>query len=304
MKRGLLVLAACASSPPAESIDAGPRADASAPVRPDAAPLPPQTARLRVVDRCAEPIWIAHASALPDQIVRLEPGGYHDYPIPEGGLSSARFWPKLGCDADGHACRIGDTGEGGGAPCGEGGCQPPIDSKIEVTFAALGSDAATFYNLSLVDGYTLPFAIAPVGPGAGQGACTASDCAALTLEVCPAHEDLGGGAFPAYADVDLRLADRDGATVGCMSPCKAWHYPPPYGLGHPESEEPGRHLCCPAPMSAEACRDDRDPLGVVHTDYVATVHATCPTAYGYSYDDAAGLHACPASIGFEVTFCP
>jgi hypothetical protein len=294
----LPVVAACApgTPPTGASIDGAMSIDAAAPViRPDAAPLPPQETRLRIVNHCAEPIWIAHATALPDdQNVRLEPGAHHDYPIPASGLASARFWPKLGCDATGHACRIGDTGEGGGAPCGPGGCHPPIDSKFEVTFAPIGSGQATFYNLSLVDGYTLPFAVTPVGPGAGDGGCTVSDCGALTLDACPRAEDLGLG----HDDVDLRIDD------GCLSPCKAWHYPPPYGLGRPESEEPGRHLCCPAPMTPEACRDTSDPLSVEHTDFVALIHDACPTAYAYSYDDAAGLHACPSTTGFEVVFCP
>lgn len=277
------------------------------------APLPPQTSRLRIVSSCAFPIWIAHSNNVPgEQNIRLDPGGYHDYAIPAGGLASARFWPKVGCDANARNCRIGDSGEGGGVPCGPGGCHPPIDSKFEVTFAAIGSSAATFYNLSLVDGYTLPFSVAPVGNGAGVGSCTASDCSMLTLDACPVAEDLGGSVFPAYADRSLRVAD-----VGCMSPCKAWSYPAPYGLHLPESQDPGLHLCCPTPIdpgtgqctaangciTPAACRAASDPLSVVHTDYVQLVHARCPTAYAYSYDDDAGLHACPADTGFRVEFC-
>ena len=33
-----------------------------------------------------------------------------------------------------------------------------------------------------------------------------------------------------------------------MSPCKAWNYPAPYGMGRPESQDPGLHLCCPTPI--------------------------------------------------------
>jgi hypothetical protein len=182
-----------------------------------------------------------------------------------------------------------------------------------VTFAATGSSAATFYNLSLVDGYTLPFAVTPVGVGAGVGSCTASDCSMLTLDACPTAEDLGGAQYPAYANRDLRVQD-----VGCMSPCKAWNYPAPYGLGRSESQDPGLHLCCPTPidpgsgqctiangcMTAAACRSTTDPLSVTHTDYVQLIHARCPTAYAYAYDDDAGLHACPADTGFRVVFCP
>lgn len=286
----------------------------------DAAPLPPQATRLRIVSRCAEPIWIAHSNNVPnEQNVRLEPGGFHDYAIPASGLAAARFWPKVGCDASGRGCRVGDNGEGGGAPCGPSGCQPPFDSKFEVTFAPIGGNDATFYNLSLVDGYTLPFKVTPIGPGAGSGGCTTSDCSMLALDACPAHEDLGGGAYPAFADVDLRVKDPSNPTrtIACLAPCKAWQYPAPYGLGRPESQDPGLHLCCPTPIdpgtgqctaangciSPDACRNASDPVSVVHTDYVGVIHAGCPTAYSYSYDDAAGLHACPAATGFEVTFC-
>lgn len=308
----------CSSASPG-AIDAAMIADAAAPSPPDAAPLPPQTERLRVVNRCAEPIWIAHGGNLPAaQNQRLAPGDLLDVAIPAAGLASVRLWPKLGCDAAGDACRVGQSGEGGGAPCPAAGCQPPIDSKFEVTFAALGSGAATFYNLSLVDGYTLPFSVEPVGPGAGAGSCTVSDCA-VPLDACPPAEDLGGDAYPAYGDVDLRVTDpASGAVLGCLSPCKAWHYPAPYGLGLPESQDPGLHLCCPTPvdpgpggctpengcMTPEACRAADDPLSVVYTEYVTLVHALCPTAYAYSYDDAAGLHSCPADTGFAVTFCP
>jgi hypothetical protein len=57
-------------------------------------------------------------------------------------------------------------------------------------------------------------------------------------------------------------------------------------------------------MTPEACSDPKDPLSVVHTDYLGVMRAMCPTAYGYAYDDAAGLHACPSDTGFDVTFCP
>src|SRR5262245_2573042 len=147
----------------AKVVEGGDAAGPDASERPDATPLPPQTARLRVASRCAEPIWIAPLDNLGgDQDVELAAGAYHDYDIPAGGVASARFWPKTGCDATGHACATGDTGEGSGAPCGAHGCQPPFDSKLEVTFAASGSSDSTYYNLSLVDGYTLPFTVTPL----------------------------------------------------------------------------------------------------------------------------------------------
>jgi hypothetical protein len=273
LKALLVVSVGCRAAPaPPSAPDAAAATDAATA---DATPFRPQLARLRFINRCAEPIWIAPLGA------EIGPGGFHDVEIPDQGLASARYWPKLGCDASGGDCAIGED------------YQPPIDSKFEATFAAKGAPEPTFYNLSLVDGYTLPFSVIPIGDGAGTGSCVASDCSMLTLDACPRSEDLGDGTI-----VDLQIPE-----LGCLSPCKAWNYPAPYGLGRSESEDPGLHLCCPAPFSPEACRDASDPLSVVHTDYVALVHERCPTAYSYSYDDAAGLHACPSSTGFEVSFC-
>lgn len=276
-------------------------------------PLP---TRLQVRNQCSHPIWVAHSANVPDaQNVKLYPGQARDYAIPDGGLNAVRVWPKVGCDDSGHNCKIGDSE----APCPAGGCQPPVDSKFEASFAPKGAQAQTWYNLSQVDGYTLPFKVVPRGVGAGQGSCVVSDCSNLSLDACPGDENMsGGGKYPGYAHEDLRIWDGQGHIIGCLSPCKKWNYPGPWGLGQPENADPGLHLCCPTPidpasgqctaangcMTPEACSNGADPVSVVHTQYVAKMHAMCPTAYSYSYDDAAGLHACPSETGFEVTFCP
>ncbi len=276
-------------------------------------PLP---TRLRVRSQCEKPIWIAHSDNLPGaQNVRLNKGEALDFAVPDGGLNAVRVWPKIGCDNSGHNCTIGESV----APCPAGGCQPPIDSKFEASFAPKGGAAATWYNLSQVDGYTLPFKVVPHGNGAEQGSCVTSDCSHLSLDQCPGDEDMsGGGAFPAYGHQDLRVRDNQGNVIGCLSPCKRWNYPSPYGLGKPESADPGLHLCCPTPidpatgqctpqnacMSPDACRNAGDPVSVVHTKYVKAMAAMCPTAYSYSYDDEAGLHNCPSVTSFEVVFCP
>lgn len=275
----------------------------------------PAVRNLTIVNRCTQPIWIAHSTNVQAaQNVRLNQGASFVYNIPDGGISATRFWPKTGCNSSGLNCTTGDSV----APCPAGGCQPPFESKFEATFAAKGSAAQTWYNLSQVDGYTLPFKVVPKGIGAEQGSCITSDCSGLSLAQCPGDEDLGNGLYPAYAHQDLRVRDGAGNVVGCMAPCKKWNYPAPWGLGKPESADPGLHLCCPTPidpasgqctvanacMTSDACRNTADPLSVEHTDYVLRMHQMCPTAYSYAYDDAAGLHACSSQTSFEVTFCP
>lgn len=86
--------------------------------------------------------------------------------------------------------------------------------------------------------------------------------------------------------------------VSCLSPCKKWNYPAPFGLGRNEQEGDGRLFCCPSPVSVQECRGG----AVVYTDYVNLVHRNCPTAYSYAYDDAGGSHDCPSDTSFVVNF--
>lgn len=86
----------------------------------------------------------------------------------------------------------------------------------------------------------------------------------------------------------------------CLSPCKKWNYPAPYGLGESETEGDGLQLCCPTPpISADQCRGGI----VVQTKYVNLIHQSCPTAYSFAYDDEAGLHSCPNPTDFVVNVC-
>lgn len=240
--------------------------------------------------------------------VRLEPGGCYDVPIPETALSATRFWPKVGCDDDGSNCKIGQSV----APCPAGGCQPPIDSKFEATWAdpvncpPTGGDAncVTWYNASQVDGYTLPFRIVPTRPGSSEPGCVVSDCAPLDLAQCPDAEDLSqNGQFPELSSVDLRILDPDDETrvLGCLSPCKKLNYPAPWGEGMPENVSPALEYCCPTPpIEPQVCSSGP----VVETDFVNRLQAMCPSVYSYAYDDADGLHTCPAQTQFQVVFCP
>lgn len=122
-----------------------------------------------------------------------------------------------------------------------------------------------------------------------EGSCIRTDCH-LRLDECPNGENHGLG--------DLTVRGQNDNPVACLSPCKKWNYPPPYGQGQNEQEGDGKLLCCPAPVSVDQCR-----AGIVkNTAFVNLVHRACPTAYGYSYDDEAGLHNCPSTTSFVVNF--
>lgn len=153
-----------------------------------------------------------------------------------------------------------------------------------MTYAKYSSPV--WYDISLVDGYSLPVEIVPSHQ---EGSCRTTDCN-LRLDSCPSNEDFVG---------DLRVF-KNGRPTMCLSPCKRWNYPYPFGLGQNEQNYPGNYLCCPTPpIYPDQCRAGP----VVQTKYVKLVHRDCPSAYSYAYDDEAGLHNCPRDTSFDITFC-
>ncbi len=161
----------------------------------------------------------------PDLLVRLNQGQSHAYGIPNGGWGG-QFRPKFKCDASGNNCLSGQSLP----PCPTGpapyvGCQPPAESKIEFHFPFPGEPVQLpFFDISLVDGYTLKSRITP--NVAASGNCTDFTCG-VSFNSCPSNESFGLG--------DLRVM-RNGSVVMCLSPCKRWNFPAPYGLGRSETD--------------------------------------------------------------------
>ncbi|MFY0540999.1 hypothetical protein [Nannocystis pusilla] len=80
-------------------------------------PDPEQTARLRIVNGCDQPMWVLHQVGAgggsldaANQILLAAQGDYYDYAIPDIGLAATRFWPGFGCDDTGNGCAIGQSG--------------------------------------------------------------------------------------------------------------------------------------------------------------------------------------------------
>jgi len=246
-----------------------------------------QSRTISFTNRCPHDVWVSpltnnQGPSLPQGIQKLTNGQTFSYPIPNLGWGG-RFWPKTGCDSNGQNCEVGQSVD----PCGPTGCDPPAETKVEFFFPPSSAFDDVWYDVSLVDGYSLPANIIPDRTG---GSCVPTTCA-VSLDACPSND-------MAVGDLAMR---KNGRTVACLSPCKKWNYPAPYGLGQPEDIEPGLWLCCPTPpIDPLQCRQNI----VVDTQYVELVHRTCPSAYSYSYDDEAGLHNCPTGTSFSVTFCP
>lgn len=260
-------------------------------------------------------MWIAHivAGAVgPDpQDVQISPGGSATFHtgLNGGGLSATRFWPKMGCDQSGSNCSIGSSGGPGegcvirvaGQPDDYSHCAPPVDSKFEASFAVPGSSLYDTVDMSLVDGYSLPFKLETSGGSCTrqQAPFTAMDCSALSLSHCPTTETLGG------KTVSLLAVDpKTGLQGGCFSPCMRltddkWNTD---GVA-PDSEAAGPYCCAGAFGNPDQC--NRSPSAILNSEYVQKVHSTCPAAYGYAYDDKTATIVCSTSTEYTVTFyCP
>lgn len=275
--------------------------------------------RLRIINGCAsDAIWIANfafqAPFFP-QDIKVAAGAAHDFQIPDAGLAATRFWPKWGCGESGTACKIGESG-GPGESCGPDGCAPPVDSKFEATFGCMRGvkehdcavnpslpsehlDATDWWDVSQVDGWTLPYKVALHGDC--PGAPSSIDCSDLALSACPTAEDLGLPTGPE----SLKLADPKGGDqpVGCYAPCSKLTFSQ-WGQGHGYTAESAeaQDYCCPTPpISPQQCAAGP----VEKTKYVEAVHKLCPKVYAYSYDDGVGLAKCPSGVRYDVTFfCP
>eukprot|EP00428_Durinskia_dybowskii_P017556 CAMPEP_0170226508 /NCGR_PEP_ID=MMETSP0116_2-20130129/12965_1 /TAXON_ID=400756 /ORGANISM="Durinskia baltica, Strain CSIRO CS-38" /LENGTH=446 /DNA_ID=CAMNT_0010477233 /DNA_START=143 /DNA_END=1483 /DNA_ORIENTATION=- len=278
--------------------------------------------RLHIRNGCErESIWIAHMAAAQvgpdDQDVEIKPGGVRKFSTPTG-LASTRYWPKMGCDAKGDNCMLGDSG-GPGEACVRrppevasddySRCAPPIDTKFEGTFGnpakpCTDADAqgCDYVDMSLVDGWTLPFELKLLGSCTGIKGTQQDlviDCRGLTLDGCPHTEHLSAASMTA----DLRARHPlTGQVAGCYAPCQRligdkWGETP-MNAADPRAVQ----YCCPTPPETpEACRSGP----ILDTSFLKTVHSKCPGVYGYAYDDGMGLLRCAPSTIYELTFfCP
>lgn len=110
-------------------------------------------------NRCPGTVWISplnNANSPPIGGIRgMYPNDVIIYNIPDSGWSG-RFWPKTGCNGTGQECQVGQSIP----PCPAAGCQAPAETKVEFSFPN-GSSGSVWYDISLVDGYSLPMEIIP-----------------------------------------------------------------------------------------------------------------------------------------------
>ncbi|MCO5591884.1 hypothetical protein L7F22_045877 [Adiantum nelumboides] len=182
---------------------------------------------------------------------------------------SGRLWGRTGCSFDSSGkgtCMTGDCG--GQLACNGAGGSPPV-TLAEFTLGAAGKP--DFYDVSLVDGYNVGMAVAPVG---GSGAnCSVAGCTSDLLR---------NGGCPAQLQVTaVNPSGASAQVVACRSACAAF--------GSPQ-------FCCTGAFA--------NPQACAPSSYSQLFKRACPTAYSYAFDDPTSTFTCLAAASYTITFCP
>ncbi|EXB75914.1 hypothetical protein L484_022591 [Morus notabilis] len=159
-----------------------------------------QSATFTIKNNCAYTIWPGTLTGggkpqLPSTGFELGPGASQTLDVPDGW--SGRFFARTGCSASSgkFSCDTADCGSGQMA-CSGAGAIPPA-TLVELTLAENGGQ--DFYDVSLVDGFNLPVALALQG---GSSGCQSTSCPANVNAVCPP---------------ELAMKRPDGAIIACKS---------------------------------------------------------------------------------------
>ncbi|XP_024032372.1 thaumatin-like protein 1, partial [Morus notabilis] len=167
-----------------------------------------QSATFTIKNNCAYTIWPGTLTGggkpqLPSTGFELGPGASQTLDVPDGW--SGRFFARTGCSASSgkFSCDTADCGSGQMA-CSGAGAIPPA-TLVELTLAENGGQ--DFYDVSLVDGFNLPVALALQG---GSSGCQSTSCPANVNAVCPP---------------ELAMKRPDGAIIACKSACLALNQP-------------------------------------------------------------------------------
>ncbi|KAI9487189.1 MAG: thaumatin [Benjaminiella poitrasii] len=172
------------------------------------------------------------------------------------GTWSGRFWARENCINTG--CSIASAAN-------------PA-TLTEFTFNDAGGN--DFYDISFVDGYTLPVSIAPISINntgiVEQQINTKYWCGTPTchrIPLCP-------------LELQQFMKDRNSSLLSCLSACSRYR------------------------TSEYCCSDEYGtPDKCVINKYAAAVKNICPDVYSYAYDDPTSLFKCKAE-GYIVTWCP
>lgn len=158
-----------------------------------------------LLNKCKHPVWPGIQPSAGKPV--LANGGFQLRPLHAMSIVptpewSGRIWGRHGCSFDSNGKGLCATGDcGGQLSCNGAGGVPPA------TLAEFTLGTQDFYDVSLVDGYNLPIAIAP---HRGSGKCTYAGCISDLNLNCPPS---------------LQVKNEQGCVMACKSACFAFSTP-------------------------------------------------------------------------------
>ena len=282
---------------------------------------PPAAHTFTFHNACSQPVWVgSHGqSGTPS----LSGGGWYMAPNEKRAVSvpignSGRVWPRTVCTFPGDGlnhCESGgclDATGVFGEQCAQTGVPPA--ALIEWTLdAPSGNGPIDYYDASLVDGWSVTAQMTadagtfnPVAdPGMDQERwCAMGGCAASP--VCPTeYVDGANCASPCQHDNTEKACCTCSLTTPVTCPdaacasgygCSPYHAP----------AYPADMVC--DPWSSDPARAWSD----TQKSYITAVHAACPSAYAWQFDDTKGTFNCRKDataagaglVNYTITFCP
>ncbi|KAK3115395.1 hypothetical protein LTR53_005293 [Teratosphaeriaceae sp. CCFEE 6253] len=233
-----------------------------------------------------------------------------------------RVWARTNCTfgGSGAACTTGDCG--GLQACKGPGAPPATLAE----FTLQGSNAQTFYDISLVDGYNIALAIVLLANGmpkleALDPSTTNPSCIASVAGFASSASN-----YNPYAnnqqflgtDSDSPLPFDTKQTSQSVSSWCPWdlQLSPPLAPGNGVYPYPDGNVARPAFGPCwSACAKYNQPNYCCTGQYNGANKCTpsyyskaakqvCPDAYSFAYDDQTSTFITPAGAGFQVVFCP
>ncbi len=211
--------------------------------------------KLYIENQCTYTIWTLGGKGVFPGGANLKTDPGQAFVVGWSNTFSGRLWPRSGCNADGTSCT--QTGN---------------DTLAEFTLTA--GMASDWYDISLVDGFTIPVGIVQ-----------------LTVPWSPSAAYVPGGR--------LSAADQE-----CGSPICAIDMNPGCPASDQEKDSMGHIWGCKNGQSANGGHDPT-PL----TEYLK---AGCPTSYTYAFDDPQSLFLCKTAAqnggtgakDYKIIYCP
>ena len=253
---------------------------------------------LTILNSRSEPIWLIlkQNDRMIENGKKLNKNETYKFESYREGFYSLTIKVKLKCDDSGQNCQVGQVEN----PCPKDnyGCSPDFGTKAEFTFGCFKDPCVITpqghpltsednYNLSAVDGYSIPMTIT-VNKGNDEGPhCKNLDASLLKLASCPEDFKFNGDTY----SLKVENPRNKNEIIGCYSPqgfltgSTIWG-----GLAKKANENDVINYTCASPMTPEKCR--AGPVKM--TPYYKTILQANPDGglYGFAYDDDRALHKC------------